>query len=285
MEGAGKLVEDEELREALSEKGLGTPATRAAVIEGLIYEKYVLRLGRELQPTAKAFSLITLLRGLDIPELSSPELTGDWEFKLQQMSRGRFRRADFMKEIADMTRNIVGKTKQHESDTVPGDFGTLKTPCPKCGGEIKENYKKFQCQKCDFALWKIVAGRQMEIEEVEELISKRKVGPLQGFRSKLGRPFAAVIKMTPEFKPEFDFGQGQNEDGTGAPVDFTGKEPLGKCPKCGARVFDGGMNYICENATGPARTCTFRTGKIILQQTIEPAQVTKLLTEEQDPIC
>ena len=84
MEGAGKLVEDEELREAMREKGLGTPATRASIIEGLIYEKYVLRQGRDLQPTAKAFSLITLLRGLEIPELSSPELTGNWEFKLLQ---------------------------------------------------------------------------------------------------------------------------------------------------------------------------------------------------------
>ena len=92
MEGAGKLVEDEELREAMSEKGLGTPATRAAIIEGLIYEEYCTRNGRELQPTAKAFSLITLLRGLSIPELSSPELTGDWEFKLKQMERGELQR-------------------------------------------------------------------------------------------------------------------------------------------------------------------------------------------------
>src|SRR6202042_3804327 len=88
MEGAGKLVEDEDLREAMSEKGLGTPATRAAIIEGLIFQEYVLRMARELQPTAKAFSLITLLRGLEISELSSPELTGDWEFKLKQMERG-----------------------------------------------------------------------------------------------------------------------------------------------------------------------------------------------------
>src|ERR1035438_3111120 len=96
MEGAGKLVEDEELREAMREKGLGTPATRAQTIEGLIWEKYVLRQGRELQPTAKAFSLIALLRGLEIPELSSPELTGDWEFKLLSMARGQMRRSDFM---------------------------------------------------------------------------------------------------------------------------------------------------------------------------------------------
>ncbi|HTX21454.1 MAG TPA: DNA topoisomerase III, partial [Candidatus Aquilonibacter sp.] len=146
MEGAGKLVEDEELREAMIEKGLGTPATRATIIEGLIWEKYVNRNGRELQPTAKAFSLITLLRGLQIPELCSPELTGEWEFKLNQMARGKLKRADFMREIADATREIVAKAKSHESDTVPGDFGTLKTPCPKCGGEIHENYKKFQCQ-------------------------------------------------------------------------------------------------------------------------------------------
>jgi DNA topoisomerase III len=279
MESAGKLVEDEELREAMSEKGLGTPATRAAIIEGLIYEKYVLRNGRELQPTAKAFSLITLLRGLNIPELCSPELTGNWEYKLREMSRGQLRREEFMREIADMTRTIVSKAKQHESDTVPGDFGTLKVPCPKCGGEIKENYKKFQCQSCDFALWKIVAGRQLEIEEVEELISKKTVGPLQGFRSKMGKPFAAVIKLTPEFKPEFDFGQGQtNPDGTVAEVDFTGQEPVGKCPKCGSRIFETPMAYVCEKAVGANRTCDFRSGKIILQREIDRAQMTKLLT-------
>jgi DNA topoisomerase-3 len=278
MEGAGKLIDDEELREAMSEKGLGTPATRATIIEGLIWEKYVVRNGRELQPTAKAFSIITLLRGLEIPQLSSPELTGEWEFKLNLMARGKMKRDDFMKEIADATRDIVAKAKSHESDTVPGDYGKLNVPCPKCGGEILENYKKFQCQKCDFSLWKIVAGRQLEISEVEELISKGMVGPLQGFRSKQGFPFAAIIKMGAEFKPEFDFGNDQNKDGeASAPVDFTGKEPLGKCPKCGARVFDAGMNYICEKATGADKTCTFRTGKIILQQEIAPEQIRKLL--------
>jgi len=278
MEGAGKLVEDEELREAMIEKGLGTPATRAQIIEGLIWEKYVHRNGRELQPTAKAFSLITLLRGLEIPELVSPELTGDWEFKLRLMARGKLKREDFMKEIEDATREIVAKAKRHESDTVPGDYGKLNVPCPKCGGEIHENYKKFQCQKCDFALWKIVAGRQLEISEVEELITKKVVGPLQGFRSKMGRPFAAVIKMSPEFKPEFDFGNDQNAEGVAVEVDFTGQTSLGKCPACGNRVFETPMAYVCEKSTGAAKTCTFRTGKIILQRQIDRAQVEKLLT-------
>ena len=278
MEGAGKLIDDEELREAMSDKGLGTPATRATIIEGLIWEKYVTRNGRELQPMAKAFSLITLLRGLEIPQLCSPELTGEWEFKLNLMARGKMKRDEFMQEIAAATRDIVAKAKLHESDTVPGDYGKLNVPCPKCGGEILENYKKFQCQKCDFALWKIVASRQLEISEVEELITKGVVGPLQGFRSKQGFPFAAIIKMNAEFKPEFDFGNDQNKDGeASAPVDFTGKEPLGKCPACGGQVFDGGMNYICEKATGPDKTCKFKTGKIILQQPIEAAQLKKML--------
>jgi DNA topoisomerase-3 len=279
MEGAGKLIEDEELREAMSAKGLGTPATRAAIIEGLILEKYILRNGRDLQATAKGMSLITLLRGLGIPELCSPELTGGWEFKLKQMERGALKREEFMGQIADMTRAIVDKTKRYESDTVPGEFGTLKVPCPKCGGEIRENYKKFQCQACEFALWRIVAGRQFEIPEIEELISKKKVGPLQGFRSKMGKPFAAIIRLNAEGKPEFDFGQNAtNEDGTAVEVDFTGQEPLGTCPKCGARVFENGMAYVCEKAAGGKRTCDFRSGKIILQRPIERDQMTKLLT-------
>jgi DNA topoisomerase-3 len=281
MEGAGKLVEDEELRAAMSEKGLGTPATRAAIIEGLLHERYLHRLGKELEPTAKAFSLMALLRGLAIPELVSPELTGDWEFKLKQMERGRLLRAAFMEEIAAMTRELVRKAKSHEHDTIPGDFGTLKVPCPKCGGEIHETYKMFQCQGpgCDFALWKIVAGRQFEIPEIEELIAKKRVGPLQGFRSRAGKLFAAAIRLTAECKPEFEFDRKEGAAAApGGAVDFTGQEPLGKCPKCGQRVFESGHHYVCEKAVGPERTCDFRSGKIILHQAVDRAQMTQLLS-------
>jgi DNA topoisomerase-3 len=280
MEGAGKLVDDDELREAMSEKGLGTPATRAAIIEGLIYEDYIHRNGRELQATAKAFSLMELLNGLGIPELTKPELTGDWEFQLRQIQRKQISRETFMSGIADMTRHIVERAKKFEQDTIPGDFGVLNVKCPKCGGEIHEQYKQFQCAKCDFAVWKTLCSRMFEPEEVEKLITEKQIGPLQGFRSKQGFPFAAVLKMNAEHKIEFDFGNGQTKDGVdAAPVDFTGKEPLGKCPKCGARVFDTGMNYVCEKQAGVEKSCTFRTGKIILQQEISPEQVRKLLAE------
>ena len=278
MEGAGKLVDDEELREAMSERGLGTPATRAATIEGLISEQYIYRQQRELVPTAKAFSLITLLNGLGVETLTKPEMTGNWEYQLRQMERGQLKRDVFMAEIRALAEEIVGKAKRYEHDTIPGDFGVLKVPCPKCGGEVHENYKKFQCQKCDFALWKIAAGRQFEPAEIEELIRNRQVGPLQGFRSKQGFPFAAVVKMTPEFEAKFDFGD-DKKDGESVAVDFTGKESLGTCPKCRSRVFENGMNYVCEKAVGPEKTCDFKTGAVILQQAIDKAQIARLLAE------
>jgi len=275
MEGAGKWVEDEELREAMSAKGLGTPATRAAIIEGLVSENYIQRVGRELHPTAKAFSLITLLRGLKVPELTSPELTGDWEYKLRQIEQGKLERNKFMAEIAEMTNHIVQQAKSHRGETISGDFSTLKSPCPKCGGVIQETYKKFQCQKCDFALWKILAGRQFETAEMEQLITRREVGPLQGFRSKMGRLFNANIKLTDEFEMKFDFGAEGEQDAE--EVDFSGQEPLGKCPRCSGRVFDHGMSYLCEKSLGSAHTCSFRIGKIILSRPLEREQVMKLL--------
>jgi DNA topoisomerase-3 len=277
MEGAGKLVEDEELREAMRAKGLGTPATRAQIIENLIAENYLHREGRELSPTAKAFQLLTALRGLKIEELTSPELTGEWEYQLSQMERGRLSRAAFMTQIAEMARHIVHQAKTYESDTVPGDFATLATPCPKCGGVIKENYKKFQCQGCDYALWKIVAARQYETEEVETLLRERRIGPLQGFRNKMGRPFAAIIRLNDQHEPEFDFGQAQADTGAAEPVDFGDQPPLGACPKCGGRVFEHGLTYVCERALGPQRSCDFRSGKIILQQEVSREQMQKLL--------
>ncbi|MDE2439762.1 MAG: DNA topoisomerase III [Betaproteobacteria bacterium] len=280
MEGAGKMVDDEELKAAMAGRGLGTPATRAQIIENLLGEQYMHREGRELIPTAKAFSLMTLLNGLGINELTQPELTGDWEWKLGRIEKGEFTRDEFMREIAEMTRHMVERAKQYEADTIPGDFGVLTAPCPKCGGQVRETYKKFQCGSCDYALWKIVAGRQYEPAEIETLLTEKQVGPLTGFRNKMGRSFAAAIKLNDDLQPEFDFGQDKaGEDGEADEVDFSGQDALGQCPKCAANVYDNGSNYVCEKAVGTGKTCDFRSGKIILQQPIDPAQMKKLLTD------
>ena len=158
MEGAGKLVEDDELREAMEAKGLGTPATRAAIIEGLIREEYVNREGRELVPTPKAFSLLFALHMLHIVELASPELTGEWEHKLKLIEAGKLTRQEFMEQISELVRKVVTVIKEGEIPDVV--YATVSAPCPKCGGVVQENYRKFQCQKCDFSLWKVTSGRE-----------------------------------------------------------------------------------------------------------------------------
>ncbi|MCU0932348.1 MAG: DNA topoisomerase III, partial [Serpentinimonas sp.] len=202
MEGAGKLVDDDELRSAMQEKGLGTPATRAAIIEGLLAEKYMLREGREIIPTAKAFQLMTLLRGLGVEELSKPELTGEWEYKLSQMEQGKLSRDAFMQQIAAMTERMVKKAKEYDRDTVPGDYATLATPCPNCGGVVKENYRRYACtgasgatEGCGFSFGKSPGGRTFEVEEAEQFLRDRRIGPLEGFRSKAGWPFTAELSL------------------------------------------------------------------------------------------
>lgn len=291
MEGAGKTIDDDELREAMQEKGLGTPATRAATIEGLIAEKYMLREGRELIPTAKAFQLMTLLRGLGVEELSKAELTGEWEHKLAQMEHGKLSRETFMAEIAAMTENLVNKAKGYDKDTIPGDYATLSAPCPNCGGVMKENYRRYTCtgkngdDGCGFSFGKTPAGRTFEVAEVEQFLRDKKIGPLDGFRSKAGWPFTAemVIKFdeeTKNYKLEFDFGDDKNAE-TGEIVDFAGQQSLGPCPRCASRVFELGKNYVCEKSVPtlaqPTPSCTFKTGQVILQQPIEREQMHKLL--------
>ena len=296
MEGAGKTVEDDELREAMQEKGLGTPATRSSIIEGLIAEKYMLREGRELIPTAKAFQLMTLLRGLGVEELSKAELTGEWEYKLSQMEHGLLKRETFMAEIAAMTERMVKKAKEYDRDTIPGDYATLSAPCPNCGGIVKENYRRFTCtgklgteEGCGFSFGKSPAGRTFELAEVEQFLRDRKIGPLDGFRSKAGWPFTAemVIKFddeTKNYKLEFDFGDDKAGEETGELIDFSAQQALGSCPKCGntgGQVFEHGKNYVCSHSVPTQAqatpSCDFKSGQIILQQPIERAQMEKLL--------
>lgn len=294
MEGAGKFVDDDELREAMQEKGLGTPATRASIIEGLILEKYLLREGREMIPTAKAFQLMTLLRGLGVQELSKPELTGDWEYQLAQIERGQLSREAFMQGIAQMTEHIVKKAKEYDRDTIPGDYATLATPCPNCSGVVKENYRRYACTGangksvgCGFSFSKIPGGRTFEPAEAEQFLRDKRIGPLEGFRSKAGWPFTAEMALVRDeelgnWKLEFDFGDDKKDaEETGELADFSNEEPLGKSPADEGQVYEWGSNYVSELAVPtvkhPTPTSSFKVAKIILQQPIEREQMRKLL--------
>jgi len=277
MEGAGKLVEDEELREAMRERGLGTPATRAQIIEGLIADGYVERKGKELVVSAKGLSLITLLRNLQADALSTPELTGEWEYRLKEMAHGKLDRQRFMNDIRDLTREIVEKVRNFRGEEIHGEYATIDGKCPNCGsGPIKEDYKTFRCQNCDWLMWKTMASRQFMPEEVAELLSKGRVGPLRGFRSKLGRAFEATVKLGEDKKPQFDFGEnGLNGE---IQIDKSKHEAIGLCPVCHkGQVFAAERVYVCENAVASPKTCSFRLSKTILHREIPQEQVQKLI--------
>jgi DNA topoisomerase III len=195
-----------------------------------------------------------------------------------------------------MAERIVRKAKEYDRDTIPGDYATLTTPCPQCGGVVKENYRRFTCtgastpapggqdaEGCGFSITKIPAGRSFELPEVEAFLRDKKIGPLEGFRSKAGWPFTAELKLvfddeTSNWKLEFDFGDdAKNGEGDGEPVDFSGQQSAGSCPKCKGRIFEHGTNYVCEHSVGAHVTCDFKTGKIILQQPVPREQLAKLL--------
>jgi DNA topoisomerase-3 len=277
MESAGKLVEDEELREAMAARGLGTPATRAAIIEGLVYDEYIAREGKELIATSIGISLITLLRGIGINLLSSPELTGEWEYQLKLMEQGRLERTSFMAKIKDLAREIVHKAKNFESDPDAGSYVTIDASCPKCGAlNLKEDYRTYYCETCGYRLFKNIASRQLSPEEVTALVTDRKVGPLNGFRSKTGRPFSAVLILNAENKPEFEFNN--NGNGDAVVIDPQQHALIGKCQICeSGQVYDTGLAYVCENLS--KGSCTFKMSKTILQCEIPPNQMRKMLLE------
>lgn len=277
MESAGKLVEDEELRAAMSERGLGTPATRAQIIEGLILDGYVERKGRELIVTAKGLSLITLLRNLKTDVLCKPELTGEWEFRLKEMEHGKLGRDDFMEEIRSLTSTIVDKVRSFRGETIEGEYATLEVACPNCGrGPIKEDFKTFRCQNCDWLIWKTMASRQFTPEEASALLRDGRVGPLHGFRSKLGRAFDAVVVLGEDKKPQFEFAErAPNES---EPVDLSQLERIGLCPVCQkGQVYVLPLAYACEHSLGKNKTCNFRMGRTILQREISKEQAQKLI--------
>lgn len=215
MEGAGRFVEDEELREVLKESGIGTPATRAAIIERLIEVGYVEREGKALIPTSKGMELIRLVESIPIPELASPQLTGEWEKKLNLIEKGQFTRELFMEDIKRLTREIVEKVKAQASEDVRGaksrmiGLGEPVGTCPLCGAPVYENKKAFNCSRwregCPFTVWKVISGKKISRQQVQKLLATGKTGKISGFRSRKGKKFSATLVLSEEGKVEFSF--------------------------------------------------------------------------------
>lgn len=206
METAGKRVDDEELRDAMSERGLGTPATRAAIIENLIHQKYLFRHElnkRELVVSNKGMALVDLLDEIGITTLGSPEMTGGWEFKLKEMEAGRLSKDLFMNEIVELTNGIVAQTKKYTDEKVNRSFPDLHAPCPECNGQIhKQTDGVFECMNpdCAFRLKKHIASHELTQDEARELMTSRKIGPITDFKNRFGQPFEAELTIAKEKK-------------------------------------------------------------------------------------
>ena len=214
METAGKLVDDEELREAMKERGLGTPATRAETIETLIRREYIERGGKDLMPTPKGLQVITML---EENKLTSPELTGDWEKRLGDIEHGNGQKDDFIKGIEDFARSTVEAIAALDKEKLRPERVELGL-CPRCGAEtgeiIRENSKAYGCTSwksreetgCGFVIWKRVAGRTLTPEVARQLLEEGKTKEvLSGFRSRAGKPFRARLVLNDEGKVEFEF--------------------------------------------------------------------------------
>jgi DNA topoisomerase-3 len=276
MESAGKYVEDEALAEAMKERGLGTPATRAAIIEGLLYDKYIVREGKELVPTAKGADLMRLLSAMGIEELVSPELTGEWEFKLNKIEKGRLTRPEFMQQTIDLARSIVSKIKgfDENKDKVEAPFQS-----PIDGQKMYETLTRYESADGELVIRKVLGGREMAEAEVVELLQKRQIGPLTGFRSKAGKPFTAVLKINEKNKVEFVFDDTAS-GADGQPLDISKEEPIGISPVDNTKVYETLTGYVSESALKGEKT-GLKINKMILGKTLDRAVIQRLLSLER----
>lgn len=281
MEGAGKLlVNDEELREAMSERGLGTPATRAATIEGLISQKYLIRDGRDLHVTPSGLRLIRLVKQMDIEGLYSPKLTGDWEYKLRQMEQGGLQRPVFMKEIINYTNDIVAKAHGLAEEAKSRKFPDVEVDHPVHGILIlRQTDATYESRdpELPIKIKKYIAGRELTESEVKTLLNKGIVGPLQGFKSRFNKPFDASIQIDEKFKTTFLF---EGDDNTAPELNEdmvigTAKTAEGKEHK----VYGTDKAYYVPDIVTKKDPHGVRIGKVILQREIPEDQALKLISE------
>ncbi len=258
MENAGKWLEDEELAAVLHEKGLGTPATRADIIENLIVKGYAVRLGKALRPTVKGIRLIDILKRIRIERLASAELTGEIERHLMQVEHGARTQAEFLDEMKDYAAEIVGRTKGFEyEDLYAGD--PPLGPCPRCGRPVHESAWFYRClpapqvepdQDCPMRFWKDTAGRYLDRAAVEALLRDGHTGVLDGFVARSGRTYRGSIEIDRDQWKLAVVSEGWNEEAaTDQPEYEVNTEPLGRCPIC-----EDDRQYVNPRGQSPARS-------------------------------
>lgn len=271
MENSDKLVDNEELAAAMKERGLGTPATRAAIIEKLIKEKYVVRDGKDLTPTGKAFELLALLEAMKIDVLASPEMTGEWEYKLNKILKGTLTRDKFMEEIRSMTLHIINQVKNFETTkkwpeapfSPVGDIILYETPTHY----VSKNEK--------ISIRKILGGRVMSESEIVAILQGETIGPFSDFRSKKGKPFSASLHFA-KGKIDFIFADSTADLDKDA---IRATPSLGLSPVDKNKVFETPSAFMSESALEGDEKNGLRISKIILSKQLTRENLEQLLSK------
>ncbi len=236
MESAGKLVEDDELRAAMSERGLGTPATRAAIIEGLIAQEYIARDGRELLATRRGVELIALLQKIGLKTLTSASLTGEWEYKLKQMEQGSLERERFMTGIKEMTDDLVTRIKKYHNEQQQTELAEFPLQCPVCGVKgLRNTHDAVSCRECKFSIRKTISGRDMSDEELTLLIVEKRTPVLGGFLSRFGKPFEAGLELDEKCRAKLYFPE---KEKTGEDEEKEAPVSHGRIPGKGGKDYE-----------------------------------------------
>ncbi len=271
MEHSGKLLDDEELAEAMKERGLGTPATRAAIIEKLINEKYLVREGKELAPTGKAFELLSLLKAMNIDVLASPEMTGEWEYKLNLILKGSLTRNRFMKEIRNLTEQITERIKKFD-DTKERKEAIFS---PVNGTIFYETPSAYISEDETISIRKILGGRVMKTAEIVALIKGETIGPFPDFRSKKGKPFNASVRLKSN-KVDFLFADSTAD----LDIDSIKKSgSLGKSPIDQTEVYETATGYMSSSALENDGKKGLKISKLILAKEISPEHIRQMLSQ------
>ncbi|MEE2702626.1 MAG: DNA topoisomerase 3 [Myxococcota bacterium] len=256
MESAGRELEDEELAEAMKSKGIGTPATRADVIENLIRKGYVVRVGKSLRPTVKAIRLVETLKRIQIGRLASPELTGEMEFRLQEVQRNERTPEQFMKEMTEYTLQIVDRARTFDYEELYPDGPVGTCPCQE-KRPVFERAWFYRCEEkpdvereddCPFRIWKDKSGRYMDRTTVKTLLEKGETRVLDGFMYRDGRTYKGTLRIEDKELKLDRISDGSSEQVSSLPEYEVAPEPLGPCPVgCESEVIETSTHYLCRS--------------------------------------
>jgi DNA topoisomerase-3 len=309
MENAGSQIEDEDHAAVLHEKGIGTPATRADIIENLISKGYVVRQDKSIRPAVKGIRLIDTLRRIQADRLTSPALTGEIEYHLVQVEHGQRSEADFMNEIRDYACEIVEKARSFEYGDLY-DANEVFGPCPRCGGPVIEMAWFYRCrevegrapeEECPMRFWKDTSGRYLDKGSIRALLRDGKTGPLDGFTARSGRTYRAALEVDREAWQVRvkSLGWNEGEGVSDEPEYEVNPEPVARCPfdeDCS--VVETSKQFVCERAlkheeraregaaadAAPPQTCRFVLPRTVCKREITREEAMAYCRDKRTPL-